>query len=71
MKRDFPTQDEVMLALDREDARQREVLRLHIARQKSPPIHLTGKELLQAFGWILVGVGLVVAFLWWITPWLH
>lgn len=59
---DWPTSNELMTALDAEDARQREALRRHLERER-PPMHFTGKQLLWLFvkvafwagiGWVLV-----------------
>lgn len=61
MKRDFPTADEWMLELDREDARQKEKLRQFLLRERARPRLSLGWRFLIAF----CCVALAAALLYW------
>jgi hypothetical protein len=56
-------QDQAIEAMEREDERQREALRAHLARERRP-MEVTGKELVKAMKWV-AAVLAFLALLWW------
>jgi len=63
-KPDFPTANELLTAIDQEDERQKQALRLHLERNQ-PHLEVTGKAILLFMAKVLLGAAGIGAFVYW------
>ena len=65
-RKSYMSSDEIMVALDAEDERQKEALRKFYQRER-PSLHITGEEILEFMFWLIViGAGaFIVLWSWW------